>query len=176
MKLLAFAASNSKKSINKQLVNYAITLMDDVNAEVIDLNDFETPLFSVDLERASGIPEPAFRFYRKIGEADALLISYAEHNGSYTAAFKNLFDWTSRINGKVYQGKPVVMLATSPGARGALSVLTTAVASAARFGADLKGSLSVASFNDNFDTQAGNISNPEIRAALEVTLASLFKL
>lgn len=174
MKLLAFAASNSKKSINRQLVNYAISLMEDVDTEVLDINDYEMPLYSIDREQEFGIPELAQRFYDKIGEADALLISFAEHNSSYTAAFKSLFDWTSRIDGKVYQGKAMIMLATSPGARGASSVLATATASAPRFGGELKASLSIASFYENFDVSSGKISNPEIRSELEATLANLF--
>ena len=175
MKLLAFAASNSKKSINRQLVNYAISLMKDVDTEVLDINDYEMPLYSIDREEEFGIPELAQRFYDKIGEADALLISYAEHNSSYTAAYKSLFDWASRIDGKVYQGKPMIMLATSPGARGASSVLAAATASAPRFGGELKASLSIASFYENFDISSGKISNPEIQTGLEATLASLFR-
>jgi NAD(P)H-dependent FMN reductase len=74
------------------------------STEVLDLNDFEMPLFSVDREQAGGIPDFAHQFYKKVGAADALLVSFAEHNGSYSAAYKNLFDWTSRIDNKVYQG------------------------------------------------------------------------
>ena len=176
MKLLALAGSNSKKTINGQLIRYAASLIEGAEVEILDLNDFEMPLFSVDREDEWGIPELAQRFYDKIGAADALLISLAEHNGSYTVAFKNLFDWTSRIDGKVYQGKPLVLLATSPGARGASGVLATAVNSAPHFGADLKGSLSIADFYKNFDTATGKITNPEIQAELEATLGNLFEL
>jgi len=176
MKLLALAGSNSKKTINGQLIRYAASLIEGAEVEILDLNDFEMPLFSVDREDEWGIPELAQRFYDKIGAADALLISLAEHNGSYTVAFKNLFDWTSRIDGKVYQGKPLVLLATSPGARGASGVLATAVNSAPHFGADLKGSLSIADFYKNFDTATGKITNPEIQAELEDTLGNLFEL
>lgn len=176
MKLLAFAASNSKKSINAQLVNYAVGILEDVDAEILDLNDFEMPLFSVDRETEWGIPELAHRFYNKIGEADALLISHAEHNGSYTVAFKNLYDWTSRIDSKVYQGKPLILLATSPGGRGASGVLATAVKSAPHYGGNLKASLSIPGFYSNFDTKTGTVSNPEIQSALETTLASLFTI
>jgi len=176
MKLLAFAASNSKKSINGQLITYAVSILDDVDAEVLDLNDFEMPLFSVDRELEWGIPELAHRFYDKIGEADALLISHAEHNGAYTVAFKNLYDWTSRIDSKVYQGKSLILLATSPGARGAAGVLETAVKSAPHYGGDLKASLSIPGFYGNFDTKTGKVSNPEIQSMLKTTLASLFKI
>ena len=118
MKIIAFAASNSKKSINKQLVIYAANLLEGAEVEVLDLNDYELPLFSVDKEQELGQPQLAQDFFAKIGASDALIISFAEHNGSYTAAYKNIFDWCSRINQKIFQDKPVVLLSTSPGARG----------------------------------------------------------
>jgi NAD(P)H-dependent FMN reductase len=46
-------------------------------------------------------------FYKKIGVADAVILSIAEHNGSYTAAYQNLFDWASRISDAVFQYKPI---------------------------------------------------------------------
>ena len=173
MKLLAFAASNSKYSINKQLVVYATGLMKDVEIELLDIHDYEMPIFSIDRENENGIPELAHRFYNKIGAADALLISFAEHNSSYTAAYKNLFDWASRIHARVYQDKPMIMLSTSPGSRGGASVLDTALASAGRFGGDVKASLPVPSFHTNFDMEKGKLKNPEINAQLEEVLGSL---
>ena len=105
----------------------------------MDINDYEMPIFSEDKEKVLGQPEEAKRFFQKIGEADAVIISFAEHNASYTVAYKNLFDWTSRIDTQVYQNKPVVMLATSPGPGGAGNVLTMAKNSAPYFGMNLVG-------------------------------------
>ncbi len=173
MKLLAFAASNSRSSINKQLVIYATSLLDGVEVEILDLNDYELPLFSVDRERELGQPELAKQFLQKIADADALLISFAEHNMSFTAAWKNLYDWCSRIETRVYQGKPAVLLSTSPGGRGGANALEAALKSASRFGAEIKGSLSIPSFNDNFDTDAGVVSNPELDTRLKEVVASL---
>ena len=173
MKLVAFAASNSSQSINKQLVIHAAGLLSGVDTEILDINDYEMPLFSVDREAKIGHPDAAHRFLQKIAEANALLVSFAEHNGSYTAAWKNLFDWCSRVETKVYQGKPIVMLATSPGGRGGIGVLETATNSAPHFGADLRGSLSIPRFNDNFDTVSGRLTNVELQAKLEATVASL---
>lgn len=99
MKILAFAGSNSSNSINKRLVTSVSKYYkepDDV-IEILDLNDYEMAIFSKDREKESGIPQLAYDFAAKIDEADFLLISFAENNGNYNAAYKNLIDWVSRI-------------------------------------------------------------------------------
>lgn len=177
MKVLAFGASNSRNSINKKLVQYAAGLLEEVienaTVEVIDINDYEMPLFSVDREKEGGVPELAHQFYKKIGDADALLISYAEHNGAYAAAFKSLFDWVSRIDQKVYQGKPAVYLATSPGPGGGRNVLAAAKTSAAHFAAEVRADLSIPKFYENFDAEKGQLSNADMQADLKAALAML---
>ena len=173
MKILAFAASSSRNSINKQLVTYAAGLVDDAEVEVLDINDYEMPLFSEDREAELGQPDAAKAFVAKIAAADALVISLAEHNGSYTAAWKNLFDWASRVEKQVYQGKPVVLLSTSPGPGGAGSVLASAVQSMPFFGGELKAHLSLPSFHDIFDTEAQQLTDAEAQAQLEAALAAL---
>ncbi|TMP37330.1 NADPH-dependent FMN reductase [Pseudoalteromonas rubra] len=173
MKVLVFAASNSRQSINQQLASYAASLIPNAEVEVLDLNEYEMPIYSIERETEGGIPDEAQRFYAKIGAADAIIVSFAEHNGSYSAAYKNLFDWTSRIDMKVYQNTPMLMMATSPGPGGAQSVLGSAVASAPYFAADVKASLSVPSFFDNFDLEAGELTNPDIKQALEAALTLL---
>lgn len=173
MKILAFAASNSSKSINKQLATYAASLVEGAEVEILDINDYEMPIFSQDREEQLGQPELAQKFFAKLGEADGIIISFAEHNGSYTAAYKNLFDWTSRIDMKVFQNKPMVLLATSPGPGGAKSVLAAAAGSAPYFSADVKASLSIPSFFDNFDMEKGELKNDELKQALK---EAVFKL
>ena len=174
LKVLAFAASTSRNSINKALISYAAELLADEDVEIIDINEYEMPLYSVDRERENGITEHAWPFYEKIGDADALLIAFAEHNGFYTAAYKNLFDWTSRIDKKVYQFKPAVLLATSPGPGGASRVLRVAKESAPIFGMDVQADLSVPRFYENFDMEDNLVSNSEIREQLKLALAKLY--
>ena len=173
MKIVAIGATNSTESINKQLATYTAGLVTGSEVETLDLNDFEMSIYSEQREKNQGIPELAHRFFNKISESDAVVISFAEYNGTYTAAFKNIFDWVSRINMKVYQGKPVVMLATSPGAGGASSVLASAVASAPYFDADVKGQLSVPSFYDNFDVAAGRLRHPELVQELKSIMSKV---
>lgn len=182
MKILAFAASNSRQSINKQLLTFAkqkiesqASLMHSHQVELLDLNDYEMAIYSSDRENETGIPQLAHQLKDKIAQADAIIISFAEHNGSYSAAFKNVFDWTSRIDAKVYQQKPMLMLATSPGPGGAKNVLNTAVTSAPYFAGDVKAHLSIASFYDVFDSEAGKLKDNEIEKELEAALASLLE-
>ncbi|MFA0069839.1 NADPH-dependent FMN reductase [Vibrio breoganii] len=173
MKVIAFGASTSSNSINKQLAAYTAKLIKGAEVEVIDLNDFPLPLFGEDKEKEVGKPENAQAFFDKLGTADALVISFAEHNGAYTAAFKNLFDWTSRIDQKVYQGKSVIFLATSPGPGGAGSVLASATGSAPYFAAEVKASVSVPNFYDNFDASTQTVTNDDIQSQLLKAAATL---
>jgi len=173
MKLLAFAASSSSKSINKQLATYAASLVSDATVEILDINDYEMPIFSQDKEEELGQPEAAKAFYAKLGQADAIIISFAEHNGSYTAAYKNLFDWTSRIDMKLFQHKPMLLLATSPGPGGAKTVLSAATGSAPYFAADVRASISVPSFFDNFDNEKQVITNPAIIDEIQSAISLL---
>jgi NAD(P)H-dependent FMN reductase len=173
MKLLAFAASNSKKSINKQLVTYAASLLKGADVEVLDLNDYEMPLFSVDKEEELGHPALAKAFLAKIAACDALIISFAEHNGTYSVAYKNIFDWCSRAGGKVFQNKPLVLLATSPGARGGASVLAAATNSMPFFAGQVMATLSIPSFFDNFDLEKGVLKNEDLKQQLIQAVACL---
>jgi len=173
MNVLAFAASNNKLSINRTLAAYAASLIQGANVEILDISDYEMPIFSDDREKQLGHPEQAKAFFQKISDADAIIVSYAEHNGTYTAAYKNLFDWTSRISKDVFQHKPVVFLSTSPGPAGAANVLATAVQSAPHFSADLRASLSVPSFHDNFDIQANTLISSTIQKGLQQAMQLL---
>jgi len=172
--VIAFAASNSRQSINKKLATYAAGLLADAQVEILDLNDFELPLFSVDRENEMGQPDLAQAFMQKINDCDGIIVSFAEHNGAYSAAYKNLYDWISRIKPKVYQDKPMVLLSTSPGGRGGQSVLELASNQMPRFGGVIKASVSLPSFMDNFDIEAGRISNPELATQVEAAVNNLF--
>jgi len=173
MRIVAFGASTSSTSINKALATYAANQVEGAQVQVLDINDYSVPMFSEDTEKEIGQAEGARAFLADLAEADAIVISFAEHNGSYAAAYKNLFDWASRIDRSIFQNKPVVHLATSPGPGGAQTVLAAATGSAPYFGADVKASVSVPSFYDNFDFETGSISNEEIAQKVKEAVAQL---
>lgn len=163
MKILAFGASYSKHSINKEFAAYTSQHFIPAEIDVLDLNDYPLPLFTVDVEAEKGLPEVIDDFLAKINEADLLIISMSEHNGSYTAAFKNLLDWTSRKKMKLFQGKKVLLISTSPGPRGAIGSITAAKNRFPIHGANIIAEFSLPSFEQNFNTQSG-IVNPELKA------------
>lgn len=148
--ILVFAGSNSKTSINKQLATFAGNTIDNAKIKVLDLNDFNLPLYGIDLENEKGIPKDATIFYEHIKATDGIILALAEHNGAYTTAFKNVFDWLSRIEGKCWNNKPMLLMATSPGGRGGQSVLDIAENRFPRQGANVVATFSLPSFNDNF--------------------------
>lgn len=149
-KIIAFAGSNSKNSINKQLVIYASGLVKNAEVTVLDLNDFELPLYGIDYETDHGIPDNATRFLKIIKSTDGIILSLAEHNGAYSSAFKNLFDWMSRIDGKLWNNKPMLLMATSPGKRGGASVLEIAKERFQFMGGNIVSDFSLPLFNKNF--------------------------
>ncbi|PFG45943.1 NAD(P)H-dependent FMN reductase [Vibrio sp. ES.051] len=173
MKIIAFGASTSSTSINKVLATYAANQIKDAEVEVLDLNNYQVPMFSEDKEKEIGQAEGASAFLRDLAKADAIIVSFAEHNGSYTAAYKNLFDWATRIDSNVFQNKPAVYLATSPGPGGAQSVLAAATGAAQFFGAEVKASLSIPSFYENFDVEAGQVLNQEVAEQVKQAVAKL---
>lgn len=163
-KIIAFAGSNSKTSINKQLAVYASSLVNNTEVEVLDLNDFELPIYGIDYENDNGIPKNAKTFLDYIKSSDGIVLSLAEHNGAYATVFKNLFDWMSRIEGKLWLNKPMLLMATSPGARGGASVLEIAKNRFPFNGGNIVAEFSLPFFGENFSE--GKIINKDLNSEL----------
>ena len=173
IKILVLGTSSNRQSINLDLARYAASLVEGADVEVLSVADYELPLFSDTREEELGTPWLAQQFMARIAAADAIVPSFAEYNGSYTASFKNIFDWASRIDQKVFQGKPAVFLSTSPGARGAKSVLEQALESAGYFGAEVIASLSVPSFRQNYDEKSESLKKGPLQASLVSAMEAL---
>jgi NAD(P)H-dependent FMN reductase len=128
-KLLAFAGSSRRDSLNKKLVKVAAEAARAAGAEVTlaDLADYAMPLYDGDLE-AAGTPEPALRWKALMKAHDGFLIACPEYNSSYSGLLKNAIDWASRpAEGEptlvAFAGKTAALLAASPGANGGIRML-----------------------------------------------------
>ena len=167
-KIIAFAGSSSKESINKQLATYAANQVSSVEISILDLNDYELPLYGIDYEIEHGIPDNAKIFLETIQLSDGIILSLAEHNGAYSAVFKNIYDWMSRIDGKLWNGVPMLLMATSPGARGGASVLEVARGRFPFMGGNIVAEFSFPSFNSNF--KEGKIIDEKLNNDLKLAI------
>lgn len=86
-KILAFAGSTRKGSFNHAIVNVAAEGARDAGAEVtvIDLADYQMPIFNEDDEAEFGMPEKAQAFKELLMSHDGFLIASPEYNSSYPA-------------------------------------------------------------------------------------------
>ena len=170
-KVIAFAGSNSKNSINKELAVYIANQLNNVEVEVLDLNDFELPLYGIDYEIAHGIPDNAQVFLSKIKSSNGIVLSLAEHNGAYATVFKNIFDWMSRIDGKLWSDVPMLLMATSPGGRGGETVLDIVKGRFPYMGGNIVADFSLPSFGQNFSEEG--ILDTELNTKLQATINAL---
>ena len=126
-RILVFAGSARRDSLNKRLARVAARTATEAGGSVtlIDLDDTPLPLYHGDLEDREGLPQNARNLKALFIEHQGLLIVSPENNASVTALLKNTLDWISRADGAQsglvpYQGKGAALMAASPGGFGGM--------------------------------------------------------
>ena len=121
-KILVFAGSARRDSLNKKLARLAAAAAEKTGAEVtlIDLNDYPMPIYHGDEEAAAGIPENGKKLKALFKSHQALIIASPENNSSVSSLLKNTIDWLSRADGAEsgmvpFRDKTALLLAASPG-------------------------------------------------------------
>ena len=166
-KILAFAGSNSSTSINRKLIEHASEKAGTHEVTLIQLTDFDAPLFSEDLEKESGVPESIQKLKAVFEAHDAFMISSPEHNAMMPAFFKNTMDWLSRAGGKIFQEKPVLLMSTSPGPRGGQTNLDNMKNVFPHWGATaVFADVHLGSFYQAYDAAEGKLVDPAEEARL----------
>ncbi|MCU7694934.1 NADPH-dependent FMN reductase [Haoranjiania flava] len=173
-KIVAFAGSNSKKSINRKLIDYVVKNVEGYETEVLDLNDYEMPIFSLEREQELGKHELAQKFIDRLSTADIIIASLAEYNGSYTSAFKNVLDWCSRIKKEVFAHKPMLLMCATTSAGGGKSVLDAAKLRFTIMSADIQEVFSLPSYKLTFDEVADEISDETKKKELMKIIEKVF--
>ena len=127
VKILAFAGSTRRESLNKRLVGIAAEGARQAGAEVtlVDLAELPLPLYDGDLEAAEGLPDNARRLKELMVAHDGFLLASPEYNSSISGVLKNAIDWASRrAEGEpplvAFAGKAAALMSASPGALGGL--------------------------------------------------------
>ena len=75
-KILAFAGSGRKHSYNFSIAKCAAqgANIDGIEVTVIDMSDFDMPIFNEDLEAKVGLPENAAKFKQLLMSHDGFII------------------------------------------------------------------------------------------------------
>ncbi|AHZ84272.1 NADPH-dependent FMN reductase [Bdellovibrio bacteriovorus] len=118
MKVFMFAASLRHGSYNKKLIRVAaesVMALPFCEVELHEFNEFPLPMYDADLESTEGIPVGALTLGKMISDADAVIISSPEYNGSIPGTFKNAIDWLSRIKPVPLSKKQILLIGASPG-------------------------------------------------------------
>lgn len=156
---------------------YAASLVKSHEVNVIDLRDYELPIFSMDTEQSEGIPENAIKLKALFDEHDGFIISLPEHNTSLTAFFKNTIEWVSRIHMSFFEHKSIALFSASPGSGGGRNALAHGekVLSGYMTG-NVVGTVFVPSFHQNVETDVNDaikIIDSEIDKNINDVLAKL---
>lgn len=116
LNVLVIAASLRADSLNRKLAASAARVAEGAGATVdhASMRDFDVPSYDGDVEKASGIPQGAAEFKRRLDQCDAFIVASPEYNGSMPGHFKNLIDWTSRYRPQPFDGKQGLLMSASP--------------------------------------------------------------
>ena len=178
-KILLFAGSNSSVSINKKLIQYTASLLNNVEQEIINLEDFEPPVYKHDIEENGGLPSETKTLLKRFDEADGIIISTPEHNGMPPAFFKNILDWMTRINRhidreeKYLDDKPVLLMSTSGGRGGAMKSRELVKGLLEIGNANIVTEFSLPSFNHT--SHEGVIHDEQLNKQLKISLDQFMK-
>jgi chromate reductase len=164
-RILAFAGSLRTNSYNKRLASIAAEAARSAGAQVtlIDLLDYQLPLFNEDDETADGLPENAKKLKALFRNHHGFLISAPEYNSSITGVLKNTIDWVSRAEADdepslvAYTGKTCALMSASPGALGGLRGLVHVRSILNNIGVFvLPGQISIPKAGDTFEEGEAN--------------------
>ncbi len=183
-RILAFAGSLRRASLNKRVLKTAIRGAELAGAEVtyIDLRDYPMPVYDSDDHEAYGFDENALRLQGLLAQHDGLLIASPEYNGSLPAALKNAIDWASRQSdryerSKIFRGKVAAMMTASPGSLGGVRSLAHLRGVLTSVGVHvLPQELAVTFAEDKFEGSSWEMTDEKTKGNLEALGAALVEM
>lgn len=122
LRLLAFAASLRKGSLNRKLIEVAAGAARRGGAEVrlAEFSEFDMPLYNRDLQDDQGFPAGAVALQEALEASDGILLASPEYNYSLPGTLKNALDWISRFRPSPLSGRSAFLLAASNGQFGGI--------------------------------------------------------
>lgn len=181
-RIALLSGSIREGSFNTKLINAAERVAEKLGAEtrIVDLANYNLPLYNQDVEAATGLPEAALQLKEELGSTDAWIISSPEYNGFPTPILINALTWCSRgddPSGPMYAtfaGKSAVVLSASPGAMGGMRSLNPHRQLLNNLGVNvLANSVAVGGAFKAFD-DSGDLVDEKHKTMLEGAVSALF--
>ena len=125
MKIYGLCLSNNPNSINRQFLENTVPHL---GGEVIPFEETNFPLFKLGENEPSGLQ----KLCDKLQNADAIIMSSPEYNGTFSPFGKNVLDWISTKG--VFDGstkrtplsnKPTMICTVAPGPLGGIRCIPT---------------------------------------------------
>ena len=183
-RILVFAGSARRESLNKKLARVAAGFARAAGGEVtfLDLDDYPMPVYHGDLEAAQGMPTNGVKLREIFIAHDGLIIVSPENNQSMSSLLKNTIDWLSRSIGDgkgaasglaPFRNKVAALMAASPGPFGAVRHLPHLRQSLAGLGVTVLGNqFALARADEAFD-EAGALRDERAVKSAQALAASL---
>lgn len=176
-RILAFAGSARRESLNRKFLAFAAQAAVELGCEVtlLDMAEHELPLYNGDREERDGLPENAARLAALIGGHDALLIASPEYNAMVTPLLKNTIDWCSRAEPSPFEGKAAAVISASPGAFGGVRSMQQAQQLLLKLGCRVvPGQCALIHASKAFDAQ-GRLADERAQKSARALVASLVR-
>lgn len=88
--------------------------------DLVKPEELRSPVYDQEVLDATGLPPSLRSIGDRVLQADAVIVSSPEYNGSISSPLKNVLDWTSKMDPVPWEDRPVLLLGASPGALGAI--------------------------------------------------------
>lgn len=120
VKLLVFAASHRKDSINRRLAKYAAdeAAANGASIDFAEYGDFDMPIYDDGTYDPGAHPATLVTLAERLKTVDGFIIASPEYNWSYPGSLKNIIDWLSRITPSPLLGKTAFLVSASPSIKG----------------------------------------------------------
>ena len=181
-KIALMSGSLREGSFNTKLIGAAQKAMQGLGAEthLVNLTDFNLPLYHRDLEAASGLPDQAVALKQVLGESDAWIVASPEYNGFPPPLLVNAYTWCSRgdeanVMYGTFSGKTALVMGASPGAMGGLRAVNPHRTLLQNLGVNvLSNTVAIGGAFKAFDDETGDLVDSKQKTILQSAVETLY--
>jgi chromate reductase, NAD(P)H dehydrogenase (quinone) len=169
MKLLVFAASRRKASVNRKLAQLAADIAKSRQAHIdfLEYSAFDLPVYDDETYDQQALPKAVDDFAAHLQKSDGIILASPEYNWSFPGSLKNIIDWVSTIAPNPFAEKTALLLSASPSLRGGAQGLVHLQSPLMALGMHVFPRLFTLSRADTAFDKDGGLTDPKLTAELQ---------